>query len=108
MWSCTATDIDSPSLMSIYSYISMLLSEAAALRLVVARGLGEGSRAPGLLRARRDHATIAAMADTTVDAPPGMVLVPAGPFRFGNGLDEVTLGALFCDRDPVTYADYAR
>lgn len=41
------------------------------------------------------------------DAPPGMVLVPAGPFLFGRDKRSVTLGAFWIDRDPVTNEAYA-
>lgn len=43
-----------------------------------------------------------------VAAPPGMVQVPAGPFRFGPKGDEVVLGAFWIDLTPVTNAEYAQ
>jgi len=39
-------------------------------------------------------------------AHPGMVLVPAGPFRFGRGKSSVEIGAYWIDRDPVTNREY--
>jgi serine/threonine-protein kinase len=48
------------------------------------------------------------MTEAELEAPAGMVLIPAGPFLFGNDQREVQLGAFYCDRDPVTNAEYER
>ena len=42
----------------------------------------------------------------TVQAPPGMVHVPAGPFLFGPKKEEVQLREFWIDPRPVTNGDY--
>ena len=84
----------------------MLAAGAALLVLLVAGGLylamrpsaghaaGGGTKGPELAR--------------TIDTPTGeMVLVPAGPFLFGEKKAPVTLPAFYIDRTEVTNAEYA-
>ena len=46
------------------------------------------------------------MPDPQVEAPPGMVRVPAGPFLFGRAKEEANLGEFWIDATPVTNAQY--
>ena len=47
------------------------------------------------------------MADT-VEAPPGMLHVPAGPFLFGRKNEEVDLGEFWIDGFPITNRQYGQ